>query len=78
MDAGITYDEPNYVLSGNLFVSSWCTWTFRERLVCDLRHPPISRYIYGTAISLLGTPLFNYNAFINAKLASALMVPSPA
>ena len=74
MDAGITYDEPNYILSGNLFVSNWAHLDFSESAWSAIyEHPPVSRYIYGTAISLLGTPLFNYNAFINAKLASALM-----
>lgn len=74
-DVGVTTDEPIYVQSGLGYVQnvlnldhSNVTWS------TNMEQPPVSKYIYGTVIWLThGFSFLNYDMFLVAKMASALM-----
>jgi 4-amino-4-deoxy-L-arabinose transferase and related glycosyltransferases of PMT family len=74
-DVGATTDEPVYIIAGLNYIDniqhfdiSSPTWAV------NVEHPPVSKYIYGTAIWLSqGFKDPNYGMFLAAKTASAVM-----
>ncbi len=73
-DNGITYDEPVYVQIGSEYVYSIVHLDFSgDSWSLNKEHPPVSKYIYGTVIWLLNGPDYSYQAYLLAKLASAIM-----
>ena len=74
-DVGVTSDEQIYVIAGLDYVHNVQQFDLTGTAwLVNMEHPPVAKYIYGTAIWLMqGFGDLNYNMFVIAKTASAVM-----
>lgn len=74
-DVGVTSDEPIYLIASLDYIYGIQHFNFSDTLwSVNMEHPPVSKYIYGTAIWLTqGFSSYTYDDALAAKTASAIM-----
>ena len=71
---GVTFDEPVYVASGLEYVYHLLNLQIGgEDWMSNMEHPPLSKYIYGTAGILASGFHLDYGAIVAAQMASLFM-----
>lgn len=74
MDAGITWDEPDYVQAGIIYIDNLQHLKFDSNaFIANDEHPPVAKYLYGLAIWAFNSGNEDFNAYIVARTVSVIL-----
>jgi 4-amino-4-deoxy-L-arabinose transferase-like glycosyltransferase len=74
MDSGITWDEPLTIMAGMKYGHDIETLNFNSSAwTLDNEHGPVSKYIYGLSLGLLGHRTLDYQTFVISKTVAVIM-----